>query len=98
MSSLQLALEGAGRVLFAGLVFGAGLPVVYALAMRALTLGSVETPEGTVRYSVVGKALAGLLVLVVVAGVVLGLLLIVAKGYGKDVTFDHIVPTVVDSK
>ncbi len=98
MSSLQLALEGAGRVLFAGLVFGAGLPVIYALAMRALTLGSVETPEGTVRYSAVGKALAGLLVLVVVAGVALGLLLIVAKGYGKDVTFDNVFPTVVDSK
>ena len=31
MDNVNLALEGASAVLLAGLVFGAGLPVVYAI-------------------------------------------------------------------
>ena len=102
MRSLELALQGAGKVLLAGLVFGAGLPVVYALAMRALTVGGrrVTTEDGTVRFeqSAAGRALAALLVLVLFGGVVLGLVLIVASGFGKAVSFEHVVPTIVDKK
>ena len=99
MRSLELALQGAGKVLLAGLVFGAGLPVVYALAMRALTVGSVEIDaEGHPRHSLLGRALATLLVAVVIGGVVLGLVMIVASGFGKVVSFEHVVPAVVDKK
>jgi len=102
MRSLELALQGAAKVLFAGLAFGAGLTVVYALAMRALTVGSrrIASSDGTVRVeqSLLGRVLAGLLVLVVVGGVVLGLVLIVAGGFGKAVSFENIVPTIVDKK
>ena len=98
MRSLELALQGAGKVLLVGLVFGAGLPVVYALAMRALTLGATETADGGVRYSPLGRTLAGVLVAVIVAGVLLGLVLIVASGFGKAVSFEHVVPTLVDKK
>ncbi|HMM96595.1 hypothetical protein [Phycicoccus sp.] len=98
MRSIELALEGAGRVLVAGLLFGAGLPVVYAVAMRALTLGAVDDGDGRVRYSPLGRTVAGLLVAVIVVGVLVGLLLIVAGGFGKAVSFEHVIPTIVDKK
>lgn len=99
MRSLELALQGAGKVLLAGLVFGAGLPVVYALAMRALTVGATPADGDTPpQYTALGRALAGALILIVVGGVVLGLVLIVASGFGKAVSFEHIVPVVVDKK
>jgi hypothetical protein len=101
VNSIELALKGAYDVLITGLVFGAGLPVLYALALRALTLGatSVVEPDGTVsyRHSVLGRVLAVLLVAVVVAGVLAGLLLIVASGFGKTVTFDPL-PVITDKK
>jgi hypothetical protein len=102
MTSIELALQGAGRVLFAGLFFGAGLPVVYALALRALTIGattSVDAEGGiTVRPAIGGRILSGLLVAVVVGGVALGLAMIVASGMGKTVSFEHIIPTFVDKE
>jgi hypothetical protein len=102
VNSIELALKSASSVLFAGLVFGAGLPVLYAVALRALTIGSTEVvaEDGTVRYrrSLVGRALAGVLVAVVIGGVVLGLLLIVSKGIGLEVSFEHIVPTIVEKE
>ncbi|MBM6402209.1 hypothetical protein [Phycicoccus sonneratiae] len=99
MNSLTLALEGAGKVLGAGLVFGAGLPVVYALAMRLLTIGATPADGDTApHYTPLGRALAGLLILVVAGGVVLGLVLIVASGFGKAVSFENILPTIVDKK
>ena len=101
MNSIELALKGAYDVLVAGLVFGAGLPVLYALALRALTIGSTTfvEPDGTLSYrrSVVGRVLAVLLVAVVIGGVLAGLLLIVASGFGKTVTFDPL-PVVTDKK
>ncbi|PKW27562.1 hypothetical protein [Phycicoccus duodecadis] len=102
MRSLELALQGAGKVLLASLVFGAGLPVVYALAMRALTLGSTSTigADGSVRrhQSALGRLVAGVLVLLVLGAIVLGLMLIVASGFGKAVSFEHVIPTIVDKK
>jgi hypothetical protein len=101
VNSIELALKGAYDVLVAGLVFGAGLPVLYALALRALTIGSttVAEPDGTLSYrrSVVGRVLAVLLVAIVIGGVLAGLLLIVASGFGKTVTFDPL-PVVTDKK
>ncbi len=98
MNSIELVLKSATNVLIAGLVFGAGLPVLYALALRALTIGSTEVVEGdgTVRYrpSLLGQALAAVLVAVVIGGVVLGLLLIVSKGVGLEVSFEHVIPTI----
>jgi hypothetical protein len=98
VNSIELALKSGYNVLVAGLVFGAGLPVLYALALRALTIGSTEVvaEDGTVRYrrSLLGRVLAVVLVAVVIGGVVLGLLLIVWKGLGLEVSFEHIVPTI----
>ena len=100
MNTFTLLLEGAGSVLFAGLVFGAGLPVVYAIALRVLTIGATtyddETGEihSTPRLS--SRLFSGVLIAVVVAGIVVGMMIIVATGFGKEVSFDSIYPTIVD--
>lgn len=102
MRSIELALQGAASVLFAGLIFGAGLPVVYALAMRALVTGSTETEDAsghtTVHHTVLGRAVAGALLAVIVGAVALGITMIAASGFGKTVSFsgDGILPTIVD--
>ena len=99
MNSIELALSGASRVLVAGLVFGAGLPFVYALAMRCLTIGATTAAgsDGAIslRPSLVGRVLAALLIAVVLGGVVLGLVMIVASGQGNTVSFDGLIPTIV---
>ena len=100
MNTLKLLLEGAGEVLVAGLVFGAGLPVVYALALRVLTIGatSYAAPDGDIHSTprMSSRLFSGVLIAVVVGGVLLGLMIIVATGFGKEVTFDTIYPTITD--
>lgn len=97
MNNLTFAAEGALRVLVAGLLFGAGLPAVYALGIRALAYGtggdaevSHEPPHR------VGRVLAYLAFAIVVAGVLLGLSVIVVSGLGMELSFDGGVPTIVD--
>ena len=41
----------------------------------------------------IGKLLAGMCFLVVLAGVVLGIGIIAATGFGKEISFDHWYPT-----
>ena len=83
-------LKGASEVLVAGLVFGAGLPFVYALALRVLTIGSTSyaDPNGEIHSTprMSSRLFAGLLIAVVVAGVIVGMMIIVATGFGKEVS------------
>jgi hypothetical protein len=94
----SLFLHDAWKVLLYSLVLGAGLPIVYAVGVRALALG---TPDGDGAIGVAGRrhrvggALATLCFLVVLAGVALGLTYVVASGQGKMLSFDHIYPTLV---
>nr|WP_296071857.1 hypothetical protein [uncultured Actinoplanes sp.] len=94
MSNLGFALDGAWRVLLAGLALGAGLPVLFALGIRSLAW-SGAAPAGTAPRPA-GKVLGYLLFAVVVAGIALGITFIVATGFGKALSFDHIYPTIVD--
>lgn len=90
MQNLNFALDGAWRVLLAGLVLGAGLPVLFALGIRSLAWsasGGVARPAG--------RAIGYGLFAVVVLGVLLGITFIVATGFGKALSFDHVYPTVV---
>lgn len=100
MHEIGLALQGGWKVLTAGLLFGAGLPLVYALAMRALAIGATTTTDEAghtvVRQSSQGRVLMGLLMLVIIAAVLVGIMLIVASGMGKTVSFEHIIPTLVE--
>jgi hypothetical protein len=93
MHNLGFALEGAWQVLAAGLVLGAGLPLLFALGIRSLAWGgggptSSPRPAGTV--------LGWVLFAIVLAVVVLGILFIVVSGFGKALSFEHVYPTIID--
>ena len=45
-----------------------------------------------------GRVIAGLCFLIVILAVVLGITYIVATGFGKTVTFEHVYPTFTDKK
>lgn len=100
MNTIQLALKGASDVLLAGLVFGVGLPVIYAIAMRALTVGGemVTDADGRTHLqpTLLGRAIMVLLMAVIAGGVALGISIIVASGMGKVVTFDNVIPMFKD--
>jgi hypothetical protein len=96
MHNVSFALEGATKVLMAGLLLGAGLPMIFALGIRSLafgTGGAAEVDHG--RPHPVGKLLAGLCFAVVLVGVGLGITFIVASGFGMKLSFEHIYPVLV---
>jgi hypothetical protein len=96
MNNVTLALDGAWKVLLASLILGAGLPVLFALGVRAraYAAGGQIDGEHAERHPV-GNVLAVLGLVVVLAGVALGITIVVASGFGKAVSFQHIYPTIV---
>ncbi|BCJ49998.1 hypothetical protein Asp14428_14730 [Actinoplanes sp. NBRC 14428] len=102
MHNLGFALEGAWQVLAAGLLLGAGLPALFGLGIRALAYGAggdAEEHAAGVRGPAahrLGTVAAWLLFALVLAGVALGITFIVASGFGKTLSFAHLVPTLVD--
>lgn len=92
-SLLELTAEGAFQLLVAGLLLGAGLPFIFALGIRSLAWaegGKAERSGADPRP--VGRLLAWLCFAVVVAGILLGLLVIVSSGLGLEVEFRGILP------
>jgi hypothetical protein len=102
----SLFLEAAGQVALVALLLGAGLPVLFAVGVRSFALartagaassdgttGSNGTARGPLQP---GLRIVGVLcfVLVVVA-VAVGLTVIVATGFGQEVSFDNVFPTFV---
>ena len=102
MHNLGFALEGAWKVLLASLILGAGLPVLFALGIRSLAYGAggdAETHASGVsgpKAHPIGTVLGWVLFLIVLAGVVLGITFIVASGFGKALSFEHIYPTIIN--
>jgi len=71
------------QILVAGLVCGAGLPTIFVLGLRALSMPAGEHPaaqdsDRLVRGSPVGIALAGMYFTVVAAGIAWGIYFIVS--------------------
>lgn len=97
MNQVALALQGSWKVLLASLVLGAGLPLVFAAGIRSMAYGQGGSAEAdtSARPHPVGRALAVLCFLVVLAGVALGITIVVASGFGKAVSFAHVFPTLV---
>jgi hypothetical protein len=104
----SLFLHDTWKILVYSLVLGAGLPVLYAVGVRASAYGTVvadggsEVGEGdgaqTVtrrRRHLLGKTVAGLCFVIVLAGIALGLAYIVASGHGEQLGFQHGYPTFV---
>ena len=101
MHNLGFALDGAWRVLLASLILGAGLPVLFALGIRSLAWGAggdAEVHESGVTGPTprpLGTAAGYALFAIVILGVLLGITFIVATGFGKALSFEHIYPTIV---
>ncbi|WP_295698830.1 hypothetical protein [Lapillicoccus sp.] len=96
MNNLALALDGAWKVLLASLVLGAGLPMVFAFGVRSLALGAGGSAEvDHAKGQPIGNVLAAICFLVVLAGVALGITIVVASGFGRAVSFAHVFPTLV---
>ena len=95
MHNFGFALDGAWRVLLAGLVLGAGLPAVFALGVRAMAYGTGGA-GGSAAPRPIGKVLAYACFALVVSAALLGITYLVASGLGKTLSFEHIYPTIVD--
>ncbi|RRD06320.1 hypothetical protein EII34_04190 [Arachnia propionica] len=94
MNNLWLALTGAWQVLLAGLLLGAGLPAIFALGIRVLSVGAAGTPDDP-QPTWLGRSLAGICFAVVGLGILAGIGTIVAHGFGAQLTFDGIIPVFV---
>jgi len=101
MHNLQFALEGAWKVLLAGLILGAGLPVLFALGIRSLAYGAggeAEVHESGVTGPTahpIGTVVGWLCFAIVLLGAVLGIVYVVATGFGYALSFTHVYPTIV---
>jgi hypothetical protein len=100
--NLGFALEAAWKVLLAGLILGAGLPALFALGVRSLAYGAggdAEEHQAGVagpRAHPIGTIAGYVCFAVVLFGVALGITFIVASGFGKAISFEHVYPTIVD--
>jgi len=98
-ANLGFALDSGWQVLLVALVLGAGLPVVFALGIRALawgTGGAAERAPG-VRPHPAGRVAAVVCFAVVVLAVALGITVVVSSGLGKAVSFNQGYPTLEDA-
>jgi len=97
-----LFLEAAGQVALAALLLGAGLPALFAVGVRSFTLasasgqsaadGATTTTHSRIPVSVL-RAIGTLCYILVIVAVALGLTVIIATGFGQEVSFEHIAPT-----
>lgn len=95
MEYLGLALDGAWRVLLAGLLLGAGLPMLFALGVRSMAYAAGFPAVAPSSARAIGARAVGVLCFAVVVGVVLGLTVIVASGFGTALSVSHLYPTLV---
>lgn len=103
---IGMFVTAAAQVLIVSLIVGAGLPAVFALGVRALAGGagsdrSDGTPGSagaTTRSNTLSTVLGVCCFVLVIAAVAVGITVIVAAGFGKSVSFEHIVPILVDKK
>ncbi|MHA3704483.1 hypothetical protein ACXR2U_20115 [Jatrophihabitans sp. YIM 134969] len=103
MHVFGLELKSIGQILLIGLLFGAGLPLIFSLGIRASAWGAggdaeVEPGGVVAQPHALGRVLAIVCFAVVVLAVVLGLVFIIATGFGKALDFSNIYPTLVDKK
>ena len=102
MHNVSFAADSALKILVACLLLGAGLPALFAVGIRALAYGAggeAEVHESGVsspRPRALGTVAGYLCFAIVLLGVILGITFIVASGFGKAVSFDHIYPTIIN--
>lgn len=94
MSQFLAALEGALRVLVAGVILGAGLPALFSYGVRHLAAAEVPESAGAGLHTGLHKAVAYAAFTLALLAVLLGLAYIVAHGFGVQVTFDGLIPVI----
>jgi hypothetical protein len=97
VQNLTLVGDALWKILLVALVLGAGLPVLFSAGVRSLAYGaggSAETSHAPGHP--VGKVLAVVCFAIVLLAVALGITFIVASGFGKALSFEHVFPTIVD--
>lgn len=103
MHVFGLELKSVGQILLVGLIFGAGLPLIFSLGIRASAWGAggdAEVEHGGVaaRPHALGRVVAIVCFAVVVVAVALALTYIIATGFGKVLDFSHVFPQIIDKK
>jgi hypothetical protein len=96
----QLFIDAAWKVAVYGLIFGAGLPALFAVGVRSTVLAN-HAHEGSASSigvtssapPTVNRVVGIVCFVVVVAAVAIGIALIIAAGLGKEVSFQNIYPT-----
>ena len=96
----NLFYDAASKVAVWGLVLGAGLPVLFALGVRSMVLandpaGAGEVGVGSSVPAGANRVIGIVCFVLVIAAVALGITIIVAAGLGKQVSFEHVFPTLV---
>lgn len=94
---LDLFFQAAWKVLVAGLVLGAGIPALFSLGLRFSSVGAPD-PDAPVTQGgsrAVPLTLGSVCFLLAAVAVAIGITVIVAAGFGKVVSFEHVFPTLV---
>jgi hypothetical protein len=93
---IDLFVQAAWKVLVAGLVLGAGLPALFGLGVRLAAEGAGDTTTMVRGPRPAYRLLATICFVACAVAVLLGIMVIVAAGFGKAVSFEHVLPTLVD--
>ncbi|BDI22880.1 hypothetical protein [Herbiconiux sp. L3-i23] len=92
-----LFLDAAWQVALAALLLGAGLPTLFALGVRSFAIAGGAHDDGRTQRPAF-RALGVLCYVLVIVAVLVGLTVIIATGFGKEVSFENIIPMVVDKE
>jgi hypothetical protein len=99
--TLSLEFQAVWKILVFGIILGAGLPTLFAFGIRSMAYGAggeAELHESGVALPTahpIGKVLAFVCFAIVLLAIALALTFLVATGFGKALSFDHIYPTIV---
>jgi exosortase/archaeosortase family protein len=92
----DLFAQASWRVALVSLLLGVGLPALFAVGVRQTVLATTDGSGGPPHAAGMHRVLGWVCFALVVAAVLVGLTIIVASGLGKQVSFEHVVPTIVD--
>lgn len=98
-----LFLEAAGQIALVALLLGAGLPALFAVGVRSFTLagaagvtdhGDTATTPSRIPAPVL-RVIGTLCYVLVITAVVIGLTVIIATGFGQELSFEQFPPALV---
>lgn len=95
---LALFFAAAGQVALVAVLLGAGLPALFAVGVRSFAVAGNSADAGRsggVPVPVL-RSFGVLCFAIVITAVAIGLTIIIATGFGQQVSFEHIIPTFVE--